>query len=123
MESEDTLYICITCRKDGEAVEPRPGKVLYDNLKRMNTTENIKPVRCLAGCSKGCVLSLNNKSKWSYVIGNLTPNQDEEQIIKGFMEYKETADGKILFSRRPEAFKKRSLARVPPENYEAIEDE
>ena len=123
LESGDTLYICITCRKDGEAVEPRPGKVLYDNLKRINATENIKPVRCLAGCSKGCVLSLNNKSKWSYVIGNLTPNQDEEQIIKGFMEYKETLDGKILFSRRPEAFKKRSLARVPPENYEAIVDE
>ena len=123
MESRDTLYICITCRKDGEAVDPRPGKVLYDNLKRVNKTENIKPVRCLAGCSNGCVLLLNNKSKWSYVIGNLTPNQDEEQIIKGFMEYKETADGKILFSRRPEAFKKRSLARVPPENYESIEDE
>ena len=123
MEPEDILYIFITCRKDGEAVEPRPGKVLYDNLKKMNATENIKPVRCLAGCSKGCVLSLNNKSKWSYVIGNLTPNQDEEQIIKGFIEYKGTPDGKILFSRRPKAFKKRSLARVPPENYEVIEDE
>jgi predicted metal-binding protein len=57
------------------------------------------------------------------VIGNLTPNQDEEQIIKGFTEYKNTSDGKISFSRRPEAFKKRSLARVPPENYEVVEDE
>ena len=123
MEAENTLYICITCRKDGEVVEPRPGKVLYDNLKRMTASENIKPVRCLAGCSQGCVLSLHNKSKWSYVIGNLTPNQDEEQIIQGFIEYQKTSDGKILFSRRPEAFKKRSLGRVPPENYEVIEDE
>ncbi len=57
------------------------------------------------------------------MIGNLTPNQDEEQIIKGFTEYKNTSDGKIPFSRRPEAFKKRSLARVPPENYEVVEDE
>jgi predicted metal-binding protein len=123
LESDDILYVCITCKKNGVAVEPRPGKVLYENLKRTSASKNIKPVRCLAGCSQGCVLSLNNKRKWSYVIGNLTPNQDEEQIIKGFTEYKNTSDGKIPFSRRPEAFKKRSLARVPPENYEVVEDE
>jgi len=123
LESEDILYICITCRKDGETVDPRPGKVLYENLKRTSASINIKPVRCLAGCSHGCVLSLSNKRKWSYVIGNLTPNQDEEEIILGFTEYKNTSDGKIPFSRRPEAFKKRSLARVPPENYKVVEDE
>lgn len=123
MGSEDILYICITCRKDGETLDPRPGKVLYENLKRTTASKNIKPVRCLAGCSQGCVLSLDNKHKWSYVIGNLTPNKDEEQIIKGFLEYQKTSDGKIPFSSRPEAFKKRSLARVPPANYEVVEDE
>ncbi len=123
MESEDILYICITCRKDGETLDPRPGKILYENLKRTTASKNIKPVRCLAGCSQGCVLSLDNKHKWSYVIGNLTPNKDEEQIIEGFIEYQKTSDGKIPFSSRPEAFKKRSLARVPPANYEVVEDE
>ena len=123
MGSEDILYICITCRKDGETLDPRPGKILYENLKRTTASKNIKPVRCLAGCSQGCVLSLDNKHKWSYVIGNLTPNKDEEQIIEGFIEYQKTSDGKIPFSSRPEAFKKRSLARVPPANYEAVEDE
>ena len=123
MGSEDILYICITCRKDGETLDPRPGKILYENLKRTTASKNIKPVRCLAGCSQGCVLSLDNKHKWSYVIGNLTPNKDEEQIIEGFIEYQKTSDGKIPFSSRPEAFKKRSLARVPPENYEVVEDE
>ena len=123
MGSEDILYICITCRKDGETLDPRPGKVLYENLKRTTASKNIKPVRCLAGCSQGCVLSLDNKHKWSYVIGNLTPNKDEEQIIEGFIEYQKTSDGKIPFSSRPEAFKKRSLARVPPANYEVVEDE
>ena len=123
MGSEDILYICITCRKDGETLNPRPGKILYENLKRTTASKNIKPVRCLAGCSQGCVLSLDNKHKWSYVIGNLTPNKDEEQIIEGFIEYQKTSDGKIPFSSRPEAFKKRSLARVPPANYEVVEDE
>jgi len=123
LESEDILYICITCRKDGETLDPRPGKILYENLKRTTASKNIKPVRCLAGCSQGCVLSLDNKHKWSYVIGNLTPNKDEEQIIEGFIEYQKTSDGKIPFSSRPEAFKKRSLARVPPANYEVVEDE
>ena len=41
---------------------------------------NIKPVKCLAGCSNGCTLSLTNKNKWTYVIGNLTPDQDEADI-------------------------------------------
>jgi len=104
-------------------LDPRPGKILYENLKRTTASKNIKPVRCLAGCSQGCVLSLDNKHKWSYVIGNLTPNKDEEQIIEGFIEYQKTSDGKIPFSSRPEAFKKRSLARVPPANYEVVEDE
>ena len=63
MESDDILYVCITCKKNGEAVEPRPGKILYDNLKRLNSKMNIKPVRCLAGCSNGCTLSLANKNK------------------------------------------------------------
>ena len=37
--------------------------------------------------------------------------------------YKKTIDGKIRFSERPAAFKKQSLARVPPENYMVVEDE
>ena len=123
MESDDILYVCITCKKNGEAVEPRPGKILYDNLKRLNSKMNIKPVRCLAGCSNGCTLSLTNKNKWTYVIGNLTPDQDEADILSGFTLYEKTRDGKIRFSERPAAFKKQSLARVPPENYMVVEDE
>ena len=84
---------------------------------------NIKPVKCLAGCSSGCTLSLTNKNKWTYVIGNLTPDQDEADILSGFTLYKKTRDGKIRFSERPVAFKKQSLARVPPENYMVVEDE
>ena len=90
MESDDILYVCITCKKNGEAVEPRPGKILYDNLRRLNSKMNIKPVKCLAGCSNGCTLSLTNKNKWTYVIGNLTPDQDEADILSGFTLYKKT---------------------------------
>ncbi len=57
------------------------------------------------------------------MIGNLTPDQDEADILSGFSLYKKTRDGKIRFSERPAAFKKQSLARVPPENYMVVEDE
>jgi predicted metal-binding protein len=97
--------------------------MLYNNIKNHNPDINIKPVRCLAGCKKGCTLSLWHKDKWSYIIGNLTPDLNEQDIIYGFEEYKKTTDGKIPFSRRPNAFKNQSLARIPPLNYELNEDE
>ena len=123
MEDGDVLYVCVTCRKNEKTTDPRHGRVLFDNLKNKNPHIKVKPVRCLAGCKNGCTLSLWNKDKWSYIIGNLTPNLDESDIINGFEEYKKTLDGKIPFSKRPRVFKSQSLARIPPINYEMNEDE
>ena len=123
METEDILFVCITCRKNGKTTEPRQGRILFDNLRDKCPKLNVKPVKCLAGCKNGVTLSLWNRGKWSYVIGNFTPDQDEADIIDGFNKYRKTLDGKIPFSKRPRAFKSQSLARIPPLYYEMIEDE
>ena len=123
LDNSDVLYVCVTCRKNGEPGDPRQGRILFNNLKDKNPKLNVKPVKCLAGCKNGVTLSLWNKEKWSYIIGNLKPHKDEADIIEGFEEYRKTLDGKIPFSKRPRAFKGQSLARIPPLNYEINENE
>lgn len=132
-----TLHICITCRAgeipgDG----PCPGARLYAAVARAGGAEvdvtpdpsavvtlpapadlggglHLRPVVCLAACEKACTLSLSGPGRWSYVYGQLA-EADAPAILEGARAYAATADGIVPWRTRPEIFRKRTLARIPP---------
>jgi predicted metal-binding protein len=113
--SEPTLYICITCRRAGEADEPRPGELLADAA--LNAAQGsgiaITRVKCLANCNRGASAAMRANGSWTYIFGGL----DEScagALITGTRMLADAADGILPWRGRPELLKGRLVARVPP---------
>lgn len=111
------ILICVKCRSQTPA-DPdatRPGQILFENSHATNTSAELDviAVECLSNCSKGCSVALRGAEKWSYVYGNLTPD-DAELLLAGARKYHDTSDGLVPWRERPEHFRKNCIARIPP---------
>ena len=112
------VYVCITCRKQGEPLEPkeaRAGAVLFAALAPHASAQlNIVPVECLSVCKRPCTVSFAAPDKWTYVYGDLLPGISEATILAGAQLYGAAPDGVIPWKQRPDALKKGVVARIPP---------
>ena len=120
--AEVTLTVCTTCRRiaGGEPVadEPRPGTRLYEALTQADLPDNVqlKPVECLSACSRGCSIALTGgPARWTYVYGDMDPDTQVDEILTGLRAYAQTSDGIVPWRERPQAFRKQSIARIPPQ--------
>src|SRR5579864_458559 len=112
-----TLHVCITCRA-GQAVpegQPTPGSCLHQAIVRVGAPPgvNVVPVECLSACTQGCSVALSAPGRWSYVYGRLS-DANAPDVIAGAAAYAAAPDGIVPWRRRPEIFRKQSLARIPP---------
>lgn len=112
-----TLHVCITCRA-GQTVnegETTPGARLHAAIIDAGAPEGVEvvPVECLSACSQGCSVALSAPGRWSYVYGRLSDIHAED-VIAGAAAYAAAPDGIVPWRRRPEIFRKQSLARIPP---------
>lgn len=112
------LLVCNTCRKglklrDGDK---RPGEILFDALNAIDLPDlvQIHGVNCISNCSQGCTIVLRGEGRWSYVYGNLDPDEHVEIILDGVNKYLNAADGLVPWRERPEHFRKNCIARIPP---------
>jgi predicted metal-binding protein len=114
--AEATLSVCVTCRREGEGDDPRPGTRMLAALRSAPRPEGvrIRPVECLSACSQGCAVALSAPGKWSYVYGRLDPARDAPAVLEGAARYAAAEDGLVPWRERPEIFRKQSLARIPP---------
>ena len=112
-----TLHVCITCRA-GQNVnegETTPGARLHAAIIDVGPPEGVEvvPVECLSACSQGCSVALSAPGRWSYVYGRLSEIHARD-VIAGAAAYAAAPDGIVPWRRRPEIFRKQSLARIPP---------
>ncbi|TVQ52625.1 MAG: DUF1636 domain-containing protein [Rhodobacteraceae bacterium] len=112
-----TLLVCTTCRAGEPDQEGRPvrGARLHAALVAAAAPEGVQVVgvECLSACSNGASVALSGPGRWSYVYGGMD-EADAPAILDGAARYAATADGLVPWRERPEIFRKRSLARVPP---------
>lgn len=115
-----TLYVCVTCRGSGEAVagEPRSGARLLAAIEQGSTEVNadlaILGVECLSNCSRSCSAAVAAPGKWTYVIGNLDPEQHASDILAFARQHSAHELGLPVWRERPEHIRKNTIARVPP---------
>ena len=113
-----TLTVCTTCRRaDVDPEATRPGSILLEALKETGVPEgvSIRGVEWLSACKRGCSMVLSGGDKrWTYVYGDLDPNEHVEEIIAGAAAYAATEDGLVPWRERPEHFRKNCIARIPP---------
>ncbi|MBK5927245.1 DUF1636 family protein [Rhodobaculum claviforme] len=111
------LLVCVTCRQGApvDDAAPRAGAVLLDALSALDWPGDVtlRPVECLSNCSAGCTVVLRGAGRWSYVYGNLGPDQ-VATVAEGAALYRAAPDGVVPWRARPEHFRKNCIARIPP---------
>ncbi|MGY6634137.1 MAG: DUF1636 family protein [Alkalilacustris sp.] len=117
------VLVCVTCRMKPAVPPlepppedaPRAGALLLDALAARDWPEGVtlRPVECLSNCSAGCTVALRGAGRWTYVYGNLTPDQ-AATVAEGASLYRAAPDGLVPWRARPEHFRKNCIARIPP---------
>jgi predicted metal-binding protein len=111
-----TVYVCITCRRAGDAEGATPGLALARAAAKAaeGTGVAVRQVRCLANCSRALSAAMRCDGAWAYVFGGLEPDRDAEALIDGARLLARAPDGILPWRGRPEILKRGLIARVPP---------
>ena len=117
------VYVCITCRHPGGPdTEPRPGAILAAATAKAAEGSGvvIKPVRCLANCTRGLSAAVRCNGSWTYVFGGLDA-ACASALIDGARLLASAADGIMPWRGRPQSLKRGLIARVPPLDFKELE--
>jgi predicted metal-binding protein len=117
-----TIFVCVSCRRRlGEAEDDfdHPGPRLVEALDRhIGETGaqglTIEPVECLAVCKRPCTLALRAAGKWTYLVGDLDPEQHVAEIAEAALSYGRSENGIVPWKERPATFRRGVVARIPP---------
>jgi len=111
-----TLFVCVTCRREGDPVEPRPGARLYAALKEREPAGDLEivPVECLSNCTRSCTAAVTAPGKWTYVVGHLDPDQNADDMLAFARLHQASTEGLTVWRDRPVHIRKNTIARVPP---------
>jgi predicted metal-binding protein len=118
------VYVCITCKRAGEPdCEPRPGALLAVATENaaVGTGVKVRRLRCLANCSRGPSAAMRCNGSWAYVFGGLDATC-AEALIAGARLLAGAVDGILPWRGRPEVLKRGLIARVPPLDFEGIDE-
>jgi predicted metal-binding protein len=98
--------------------EPRPGAILAAATAKSaeGTGVTVRPVRCLANCTRGPSAAVRCNGSWTYVFGGLDVVCGPA-LIEGARLLARAADGLMPWRGRPEPLKRGLIARVPPINF------
>jgi predicted metal-binding protein len=117
-----TVLVCITCRgtSDPPASIPRGPTLAAATRAALGDASDVRiqQVRCLANCTRGLSAALRRDGAWTYVFGDLNPDQDGPALVAGARLLAASADGLLPWRGRPDCLKRGLIARVPPIHFE-----
>jgi len=125
---QHTLLVCTLCRisaaSEGGAetskTELSGGQRLLNRLSECfsdsdcpeHTQIQIQPVRCMAVCSRSCVVAFAAPSKLTFIVSELTPESVPE-LQEFSQHYISQHNGNVPFKQRPEAIRRGIVAILP----------
>lgn len=65
-------------------------------------------------CKRPCTIALAGPGRWTYLVGDLTLEDNLDDIVAASVSYAATENGIIPWRERPIAFRRGTIARVPP---------
>ncbi|MBV8567462.1 MAG: DUF1636 domain-containing protein [Methylobacteriaceae bacterium] len=113
------VYVCVTCRRENEPLEPREarsGARLFAAFSKVPSPTGVQiiPVECLSVCRRPCTIAFAAPGKWTYVYGDFFPEASVDIIFAGAQLYAEAPDGVIPWRTRPLELRRGVVARIPP---------
>jgi predicted metal-binding protein len=119
-----TIYVCTTCKRAGDAdSEPRPGALLAAATEQAadGTEVQVRRLRCLANCTRGPSAAMRCNGSWTYVFGNLDAACGPD-LVTGARLLASATDGIMPWRGRPDVLKRGLIARVPPLDFEGMNE-
>mgnify|MGYP001397119228 FL=1 len=118
--NKPTLSICLSCRDGREEIYMTRGgrrfakKLLNKNLLKKQV--NLRGINCMSNCKRACTISLTAKKSFTYVFGDIDPENSEysESLIELVSKYSLSSDGFLRRRDRPLLFQSSILGRLPP---------
>ena len=80
----------------------------------------IRPVQCLANCTRGLSAAVRCNGSWTYVFGGLD-SACGPALVDGARLLASASDGIMPWRGRPQALKRGLIARVPPLDFKEFE--
>ena len=111
-----TIYVCITCRgPSGLAADPPPGALVAAATvaAASGTAIAVRPIKCLANCSRGPSAAMRAAASWTYLFGGLDPAA-APALVTGARMLAAAPDGILPWRGRPDVLKRGLIARIPP---------
>ena len=128
MSGAPTIYVCITCKRQGTQdsepdSEPRPGALLAAATERAadGTEVAVRRLKCLANCTRGPSAAMRANGSWTYVFGGLDVSC-APALIAGARLLAAAADGILPWRGRPDVLKRGLISRVPPLDFEGLNE-
>jgi predicted metal-binding protein len=118
--AETTIFVCTACR-GREDINERPGQTLLEALqdalavRSQGAAIRIEAVECLAVCKRPGTVAVSGAGKWTYVIGDIDPGTNVEDLIAVAENHAATDNGIVAWKDRPPFFKKGVVSRTPPQ--------
>ena len=112
------IYVCITCRgPDGLSRDPLPGAMLAAATAQAaeGTGIRVRPIRCLANCSRGPSAAMRANGSWTYIFGfGGLDAACAPALVAGANMLAQALDGILPWRGRPDVLKRGLCARTPP---------
>ncbi|MCP4819757.1 MAG: DUF1636 domain-containing protein [Shimia sp.] len=113
------ITVCTSCRHKNQACQP--GYDLIERLRKAiaaagdSITEEfaISGTACMAGCDRPCTVAYHATRKASYLFGDVTPEEDIDDLVDFARQYADLNDGWCRATDRPGKLRKTTLARIP----------
>lgn len=120
--AEPTLSICLRCRDAREARNgdlrggARLAQAVVTRAARQGCAAQLRGVHCMSQCKRACVVSLTAPGGFTYVFGDLDPqNPAHVQAILDLIPlYRAAPEGFLTRDARPAPLRAAILGRLPP---------
>ncbi|HAX80560.1 MAG TPA: FeS-binding protein [Cyanobacteria bacterium UBA11372] len=123
MNAQHILFVCKTCAtvwKDGKPQGKSGGQELIENLSQLHQNWELRDrfllqeVECMSACSHSCAVSFAAPDKYTYLFGDLPPQNSAAAVLECAAQYYAKPNGLLPWAERPEPLKKGVIARIPP---------
>lgn len=113
------ITVCTSCKHTKSTC--RPGYELIEKLRKAIAAAGdsiaedfvVSGVACMAGCDRPCTVAYQGTQKATYLFGDMTPEDDIDDLIAFAQHYAALDDGWCSSVDRPGKLRKSTLARVP----------
>lgn len=111
------LSVCVTCRaRTAEAPPPGPAfkDLLTAALAEQAISADVRAVQCLSVCSRAATVAVQARDGYTFLFGDLAGADDAAALATFVRSYGAAAYGFVPWRDRPEALRKKIVARLPP---------